>query len=287
LIKKRGRKVKPVEDDVAMRILEEYDQGMAGVRKTIRMLRAKGTGISGRDCEKVWDRADLYRFRMMTVPVVPRSRYCACQRNLIWHVDLKELKPGQYPEHIFFVADMEALGAEQEQPAEGQQPRKYWLIIFLDDASRLIMGGKVIIGKKSRTTADFLVQTVQKCGTQPYCVWTDCGGEFRKDFESELEDRGMRHFTTRPRNPQANGKSGRLWRSVTDRMVRGCALEESIAMYNRVTHDSLPEVVRNGCRSRFSPEERYAELPEWGMGPGESSWVVNGTEHAFPRERTE
>jgi transposase InsO family protein len=111
----------------------------------------------------------------------------------LWHTDLHEL---QLPGKITGGAGI------------------FYLIAFLDDASRYIMHHRLIPDKRVDTCAAVLAETFQM--RAPPCVLgTDNGGEFTGEaFTSGLRQHGVTPWRTKPYTPEQNGKMERFWRSL-------------------------------------------------------------------------
>jgi transposase InsO family protein len=194
----------------------------------------------------------LYRKQKPHI-LLPRCRYEAVQKNLIWHTDLHELVV-----------------------TRDDQQFKY-IIAFIDDASRKILGWDLLANRTSFTTTESLYRILSDPQqTKPYTIWTDNGGEFKGEFEQFLENNGIKHHHTQPYNPQQNGKIERFWQKVAKFGADGNLYQQYIDKYNNRPHFSLPK--RNaydGTGSHYySPNTAYDILENW--TPQKKQWIIDG-----------
>jgi transposase InsO family protein len=200
-------------------------------------------------------------FQILEIPVVHRPvkhapyrcRYEAEQADLIWHTDL------------------------HDHGVDGERRK---LIAFIDDASRLIHGFRFLPDKTSKSTSQALQEVFQQCGTLPYCIWTDNGGEFMGEFAHALQAFGIVHKTTKPYNPEQNGKIEKWWQ-FADKYPAD-KLADAVQWYNQnQPHRSLRPGPKVGSKSvRQTPLEAYQSLPKSGPGQG-GSWIVDGESKPF------
>jgi transposase InsO family protein len=235
--------------------LEEFvcsKGGRYGAMKMYELALSNDFDASREDIYKRYAKHDLFKFQGERKTKEVRCRYEACQRDLIWHTDLHEV-------------DISGV--------------RMYIIAFLDDASRLIVGWNWMESKHSRIAADRLNKTLNEIApVKPYVLWSDNGGEFMGDFERLLNDKGIYHFTTKPYNPQQNGKIERFWQNLTG-LHEQIDVARRIEEYNHIPHSALP-VVQLGRRCvHMSPLERYNSLPSWVSG--RKSWIKDGMELDF------
>lgn len=100
---------------------------------------------------------------------------------------------------------------------------KRWLIAYVDDSSRYILGHGIFENATSKNAIDVFKETCRKYGT-PYSVMTDHGSQFyameKKSttekgstlFEDHLKGRNIKHILARIGHPQTNGKSERVFK---------------------------------------------------------------------------
>jgi hypothetical protein len=101
-----------------------------------------------------------------------------------------------------------------------------YVIIWLDDASRMALAGGRGIRTYKQLTWNRSSRAIQRCAEQsPGGQYLDTRGEYRRDsrfcsnknsgssaFEHDLQGEGIRHVPSRQeREPQTNGKLERLW----------------------------------------------------------------------------
>ncbi|HEU5180990.1 MAG TPA: IS481 family transposase [Candidatus Polarisedimenticolia bacterium] len=96
-----------------------------------------------------------------------------------------------------------------------RENRRVYLVVFLDDHSRFVVGFGV-----HATPSGALVREVLEAGLANYGppeeVLTDNGPQYqtwrgKSAFSRLLEKRGIRHLVSRPRHPQTLGKVERFW----------------------------------------------------------------------------
>jgi transposase InsO family protein len=108
-----------------------------------------------------------------------------------------------------------------------RQNRRVYLVAFLDDHSRFIVG----YGLHATQSAALVIECFRAAVTSyqaPEEVLTDNGAQYvtwrgKSAFAKELEGRGIRHIVASPRRPQTLGKTerfwGTLWRECLERAV--------------------------------------------------------------------
>jgi transposase InsO family protein len=99
-----------------------------------------------------------------------------------------------------------------------RQNRRVYLVVFLDDASRFVVGWGLHATASSALVIEVLRSAIASYGP-PEEVLTDNGSQYvtwrgKSAFAKELERRGMKHLVSRPRHPQTLGKVERLWGSL-------------------------------------------------------------------------
>jgi putative transposase len=145
-----------------------------------------------------------------------------------------------------------------------------WLIAYLDDASRFIVGYGLFPEATSEHAVEVLKDAVRKYG-KPASILTDRGVQFyavEADdrlrgltvFEKYLIENEIRHVLGRVSHPQTNGKVERFFRTVKDKLDRFDGVGELIEWYNMTRpHMSLNlDVIE-------TPYRAYArKMPEGG-----------------------
>ncbi len=117
-----------------------------------------------------------------------------------------------------------------------------WLIAYLDDASRFIVGYGLFPEATSEHAVEVLKEAVRKHG-RPASILTDRGTQFYASeteerekgstvFERYLVENGIRHVLGRVSHPQTNGKVERFFKTVKDKLDRFDGIGELIEWYN-------------------------------------------------------
>jgi transposase InsO family protein len=96
-----------------------------------------------------------------------------------------------------------------------RQNRRVWLVAFLDDHSRFVVGYGLHASQSSALVLEVLRAALTSYGT-PQEILTDNGSQYvtwrgKSAFTKELEQRGIRQVVARPRHPQTLGKIERFW----------------------------------------------------------------------------
>ncbi len=127
---------------------------------------------------------------------------------------------------------------------------KGWLIAYLDDASRFIVGWGLFPEATSQRSLEVLKEAISKWG-RPASILTDRGIQFYAQeaddrlrgltaFEKYLIEEDIRHVLSRVNHPQTNGKVERFFGTVKAKMKWFDSVDELIPWYNEVRiHMSL------------------------------------------------
>jgi transposase InsO family protein len=96
-----------------------------------------------------------------------------------------------------------------------RQNRRVYLVAFLDDHSRFVVGYGLHASQSSALVLEVLRAALTSYGT-PQEILTDNGSQYvtwrgKSAFSKELEKRGIRQVVARPRHPQTLGKIERFW----------------------------------------------------------------------------
>jgi hypothetical protein len=96
-----------------------------------------------------------------------------------------------------------------------RQNRRVYLVAFLDDHSRFIVGYGLHASQSSALVLEVLRAALTSHGT-PEEILTDNGSQYvtwrgKSVFSKELEKRGIRQVVAAPRRPQTLGKIERFW----------------------------------------------------------------------------
>jgi transposase InsO family protein len=110
-----------------------------------------------------------------------------------------------------------------------RENRRVYLVVYLDDHSRFIVGYGVWASAGGALVREVLEAAIANFGA-PEEVLTDNGPQYvtwrgTSAFAKLLERRGIRHLVARPRRPQTLGKTerfwGTLWRECVEAAVFG------------------------------------------------------------------
>jgi transposase InsO family protein len=96
-----------------------------------------------------------------------------------------------------------------------RENRRVYLVVFLDDHSRFVVGYGVYASAGGALVREVLEAAIANFGA-PEEVLTDNGPQYvtwrgTSAFARLLERRGIRHVVARPRHPQTLGKTERFW----------------------------------------------------------------------------
>ena len=117
-----------------------------------------------------------------------------------------------------------------------------WIIAYLDDASRFIIGYGLFNEATSEHAVEVLDEAIKKYG-KPASILTDRGSQFYAVecderlkgitvFEKYLIEHEIRQILGRVQHPQTNGKIERFYRTVEEKIHRFKSLNELIRWYN-------------------------------------------------------
>src|SRR5437867_2176018 len=99
-----------------------------------------------------------------------------------------------------------------------RQNRRVYLVAFMDDHSRFIVGYGLHASQSSALVLEVLRVAITSYGT-PREILTDNGSQYvtwrgKSAFTKELEKRGIQQVVAAPRRPQTLGKIERFWGSL-------------------------------------------------------------------------
>jgi putative transposase len=150
-----------------------------------------------------------------------------------------------------------------------------WLIAYLDDASRFIVGYGLFPEATSEHAVEVLKEAVSKHGkpasiltdrVQFYAVEADDRLRGLTVFEKYLIENEIRHVLGRVSHPQTNGEVERFFRTVKDKLDRFESIDELIERYNMTRPRSLD------LDTIETPYRAYArKMPEGGTVIDEES----------------
>jgi transposase InsO family protein len=249
-----GRRSIEPPSDVTTFIKQTYASAPHGSTIMHSICAHEGFHVSDYRVQQVYRENDLFKFhRSALPPPIPRTRYAACQRDLIWHTDLH---------YVDFAGES-----------------RQYLIAFLDDASRFLVNWSLLTEKSAAATTEFLEDIMTFGSTVPYCIWSDNGGEFTgRTFQEALRKYHIILKTTQVHTPQQNGKIERFWQNVEEAQDRD-QLNRILDEYNYRPHTGLPKVRLMGKLVYPRPVDKYVDLPSW--QEGRRTWTVDGEEKDF------
>jgi transposase InsO family protein len=96
-----------------------------------------------------------------------------------------------------------------------RENRRVWMVAFMDDHSRFIVGYGVYASSSGALVREVLEAAIANFGA-PEELLSDNGTQYhtwrgKSAFTQLLERRGIRHIVARPRHPQTLGKVERFW----------------------------------------------------------------------------
>jgi putative transposase len=117
-----------------------------------------------------------------------------------------------------------------------------WIIAYLDDASRFIVGYALFKEPTSEHAVEVLDRAIREHG-RPAAILTDRGSQFYAvecdeklkgltAFEKYLIEHEIKQILSRAQHPQTNGKIERFFRTVDEKIQRFKSIDELIRWYN-------------------------------------------------------
>jgi transposase InsO family protein len=96
-----------------------------------------------------------------------------------------------------------------------RQNRRVYLVAFMDDHSRFLVGYGLHVSQSSALVLEVLRAAITNYGT-PQEILTDNGSQYvtwrgKSAFSKELDKRGIKQIVATPRRPQTLGKIERFW----------------------------------------------------------------------------
>ena len=112
-----------------------------------------------------------------------------------------------------------------------RENRRVYLVVFLDDHSRFVVGYGVWASASGALVREVLEAAIANFGA-PEEVLTDNGPQYvtwrgTSAFARLLERRGIRHMVARPRRPQTLGKTERFWGTLWRECVESAVFRAS------------------------------------------------------------
>ena len=219
--KKAGRPSSRINHLFAEKVVTIRQKTDYGSEKLHFTLKKEGFIVSRRQIQKILD------FKGLTEPCVKRRgqrtyvRYQWPISNYMWHTDYSEYKQKQY-------------------------------IAFIDDRSRRIMAAGKFDHATEENAIFLLYQAILTNQTCPAIVLSDKGSQFYNNkrnkkgirppnlFEQELEQLGIKTWTSRRNHPQTNGKMEKWFDTLKKRLKKHPdeTLQDFVKWYNeeRIHH---------------------------------------------------
>jgi transposase InsO family protein len=121
-----------------------------------------------------------------------------------------------------------------------RENRRLYMVVFLDDHSRYVVGYGVHASMGGMLVVDTLRAAISAYGP-PEEVLTDNGPQYRtwrgkSRFTKELTKLGIRHILARPGHPQTVGKTERFWGTLWRECVEGAVFVDMEDARKRVGH---------------------------------------------------
>jgi hypothetical protein len=121
-----------------------------------------------------------------------------------------------------------------------RQNRRVYLVAFMDDCSRFIVGYGLHASQSSALVLEVLRAALAGYGA-PEEILTDNGSQYvtwrgKSAFTRELEKRGIRQIVARPRRPQTLGKIERFWGSLWRECVESAVFVDLGDARQRIGH---------------------------------------------------
>ena len=206
------KKKSPTNDEID-KILHKlyYDENLTyGRDKLFKTTQERGLNIPRHKIEKWLKSQKLYQ---MTKPAKKQKNFQIIQSkdvNKVWNIDLVEIQDAV-------------------------------VLACIDSFSRYAYG-RVIPNKTSLSVVNGLKSIFKEAKTKPSMVVSDNGPEFiGRQTEALLKTKKIKHLTTTPHNPQANGKIERLNRTMKDlfKKMNMKSTDESLKMTQKVLSEIL------------------------------------------------
>ena len=218
--KKPGRKTKPISQEEKKIVLETRQQHPLSAVTLEKLLNEKGFHIGHNRIHKILKQEGLAKDEPHKQRRRTWVRYERRFSNSLWHADWFE-------EH-------------QEQ-----------IILFEDDASRLITGYGIFSNANTENSIYVLGQAITNYG-RPKQMMTDHGTQFtslpretcqdpkENMFQQLLKRCGILHIKARVKHPQSNGKVERTGQTIQQLRKHFSNWDETVHYYNfKRPHSSL------------------------------------------------
>jgi transposase InsO family protein len=177
-------------------------------RRSILMLKQANPSWG---CQKISD-------MLLRGPALPASASAVAQVLHEADYQLEEVSTRPHPDHV---RHFERAKANQLWQTDlftfvlKRQNRRVYLVAFLDDHSRFVVGYGLHASQSTALVLEVLRAALTSYGV-PEEILTDNGSQYvtwrgKSAFSKELEKRGIRQVVAAPRRPQTLGKIERFW----------------------------------------------------------------------------
>lgn len=121
-----------------------------------------------------------------------------------------------------------------------RENRRVWMVAFLDDHSRFIVGYGVYASSSGALVREVLEAAIANFGA-PKTVLTDNGPQYKtwhgkSAFTELLERRGIKQIVARPRHPQTLGKIERFWATLWRELLQPAIFQGLEDARRRIGH---------------------------------------------------
>jgi transposase InsO family protein len=150
-----------------------------------------------------------------------------------------------------------------------RQNRRVYLVAFMDDHSRFLVGYGLHASQSSALVLEVLRAAITSYG-RPEEVLTDNGSQYvawrgKSAFTRELEKRGIQHIVAAPRRPQTLGKIERFWGTLWRECIESAVFldmgdaRQRIGLF--IDHYNFQRVHR-GCEGLVPADRFFGAAPE-------------------------
>lgn len=240
-VNKRGRPCNEISQDEKEYVKKYKEEANIGYQ---RMSEVSKRDENAPKTIREWKMRKLYKEEdlMMSRPPPKKPhtrRFVAKYCGQAWHTDLHYLYRDINDEFIYLIA-------------------------FIDDRSRLILGHSIITEKTCLICSRVLTSILQKIDVVPHMMIIDNGGEFiGEEFQHVLDEHGIECHRTHPYTPQENGKIERWWQTLERSSTQALSepyLTELIRKYNEEwPHRGLYELTG----LKITPKEAYNNMEKY------------------------
>ena len=196
-----GRKVDEVPATIKQAILEKRRQGF-GIRKIEGLLSLEGIKVSHNKIHRILREEKLVKPELKKAL---RKKYIRWERkrsNSLWQTDFC-----------------------------WQERLQCWIIAYLDDHSRFVVGIQYTKLATTEIAISLFNESAKRYGL-PRETLSDRGTQFKEQFLSYMQSRGVNHIYASIKKPTTCGKLERFWRTHNDERWNFNSLVDFISYYN-------------------------------------------------------